>query len=407
MKDYLKKIITNKRNHIANLEKAIIESDSKEERVRLGETLTKIKAELDEAETMLAKAGSDEADKKDEGKDGNKDTGDDKGVNNMRMNILGTYALGSGSADNLETRQKSINDELEKRGKALREKRAVTISSKTLILPKHTGEQLNDTFTPVSTLIDRVAVENLPGGESYEEAYVKSYKTGGITDEGADYTEAEPEFGYAPINKIKITAYAEISEEVKKLPNIDYARKVQEACEIALKKKISEQILNGTGTKQLSGIFSNTVAIDSKKDVEIQTIDANTLNAAIFNYGGDEDVETQAALIINKKTLKELSEVRKENGDPAYNIDLIKKTINTIPFIINSNVKDFATATNGEYIATYGDLNAYKTATFSTVDIMESTDFKFKQGMICFKASLFIGGNVIKQDGFLRLKKKI
>ena len=56
--------------------------------------------------------------------------------------------------------------------------------------------------------------------------------------------------------------------------------------------------------------------------MEISAIDINTLNTAVFNYGGDEDVETEAALILNKKTLKALSEVKKANGDPYYYIDI-------------------------------------------------------------------------------------
>lgn len=111
-------------------------------------------------------------------------------------------------------------------------------------------------------------------------------------------------------------------------------------------------------------------------------------------------------MILNKKTLKALSQVRLADGKKAYDIDKNKKTINTIPYVINSNLKDFDTATEGDYVFGYGDLSAYKVATFSPVDIQESADFKFKQGMICYRASVFVGGNVIKQDGFLRVKKK-
>ena len=403
VREFLEKQVEEKRAQVENLQNSLIECDNKEERAQIGETLQKVRSELEEAEKILEKVDEDGA-----GDDGGADGKDDGGTAQRSLIMRGTYGLGFRTMTNeFEEREKELHEELEARGKALKEKRSVTVSSSKLLLPKHSGNVLNDMFTPVSTLVDQVASDNLNGGESYEEAYVKSYGTGAITDEGAEYTETEPTFGYAPINKIKVTAYAEISEEVKKLPNIDYAQKVQEACEIALKKKLSQQALGGTGTKQITGIFASPVAIDAGKDVEISAIDINTLNTAVFNYGGDEDVETEAALILNKKTLKALSEVKKANGDPAYDIDLKKKTINTIPYVINSNVKDFETATTGEFVMAYGDLKAYKMATFSPVEIVESSDFKFKQGMICFRASVFVGGNVIKQDGFLRLKKKM
>ena len=403
-KEYLNNIIKQKRSQITNLETAMIDSESKEERQQLGETLTKVREELDEAERALAQVEQDEANRQDE--EDNKDQEEDMQVNQRALFMRGTYGLGMTSGNEFEEREKALNAELEKRGKDLKEKRAVTVSSSNLLLPKHTGTVLNDTFNQVSTLVDQVAHDDLPGGESYEEAYVKSYGTGGITDEGTDYTDAEPTFGYAPINKIKITAYAELSEEAKKLPNIDYARKVEENCNIALRKKLSQQIINGTGTKQIVGVFDTPVAIDASKDIEIEAIDENTLDEIIFSYGGDEDVITEAALILNKKTLKALSQVRLADGKKAYDIDKTKKTINTIPYIINSNVKDFASASNGDYVFAYGDLSAYKTATFSPVEISESADFKFKQGMIAFRASVFVGGNVVKQDGFIRVKKK-
>lgn len=398
LKEYLKNQVEEKRSQITTLEKAIIESESKEERAKMGETLTKVRSELEEAEKALEEAEDQEKEEEEK---------EHEEAGQRARNIIGTYGMRAGSPEGKETREKDMDKVLEQRGADLKAKRAITVESSDLVLPKHTGTVLNDTFTPVSTLVDRVGTENLQGGESYEEAYVKSYGTGGITEEGTDYTDAEPEFGYAPINKIKVTAYAEISEEVKKLPNIDYARKVQEACRIALKKKLSQQIIAGTGTKEMIGITASPVAIDSAKDVEITEIGLDTLNEAVFGYGGDEDVETQAAVIMNKKTLKALSEVRKANGDLAYAIDVEKKTINTIPYVINSNLPDFATATTGKHFMLYGDLGAYKTAVFSPVEIMESSDYKFKQGMICFKAAVWVGGNVVKQDGFIRLKKKV
>jgi Uncharacterized protein conserved in bacteria with the myosin-like domain len=414
MKDFLKKLIKERRSQVETLEKAMVESDSKEERASHNSALVQVRQELKEAETELAKLEEAEKEAEKELEKENEEL--EKEAQQRSLRIRGSYGFNGGITDNdsMEAREKKLNEELEARGKALKEKRAVTIDAGQLLVPQHQGRQLNDTFNQVSTLVDQVSTENLQGGESYKEAYVKSYGTGGITGEGKDYTTAEPQFGYAPMNKVKITAYAEISEEVKKLPNIDYARKVEEACRIAVKKKLSQQILTGKGISstegaddEMVGIFASPVAIDSTKDVDITAIDINTLNEAVFSYGGDEDVETQATLILNKKTLKALSEVRKSNGDPAYIIDVAKKTINTIPYVINSNVLDFATAKEGEFIGAYGDLKAYKAPTFSSLEIQESSDFKFKQGMICYKVSVFVAGNVIKQDGFLRLKKKV
>lgn len=391
MKKYFEEIVSKRTAKLDELKKRSEESNDLAEVRSIGTQMEEVKEELRLAKEKLAEI---EAEEKRSAEQEKKDNAEARSV------ILGTY----GAGETAEQRE-AINKEMEERAKDLREGRSILVATGKALLPKHTGTELNDTFKPVSTLVDMVAYEVLDGGESYQEAFVKSYGEGGITEEGASYTEAEPEFEYADMNKIKITAYAEVSEEVKKLPHIDYLAKIQEACMIALKKKMSQQILNGTGNKEMVGIFATPVAINSKNDITLTAIDNKTLNAYVFGYGGDEDVETMATLIQNKKTLKAMSEVAKEDGSLFYNIDINGKTVNTVPFVINSNVKPFETATAGNFVGAYGDPKAYKVVQFSPVEIKESSDYKFKEGMICFKASVFVAGNVIKQDGFLRAKK--
>ena len=181
-----------------------------------------------------------------------------------------------------ETRKQELA-KVEERANALREKRSITVSSSNLLTPNHQAKEINDTFTPVSRLIDNADVENLDGGESYQESYVKTYGTGGQTDEGGNYTSSgtEPTFGYADINKVKVTAYAEISEEAEKLPAQNYVEKVEKNMTIALKKKMVEYMLNGTGNKQFMGIFKNTQEITGVTDVTASAINNQTLDDII------------------------------------------------------------------------------------------------------------------------------
>ena len=53
----------------------------------------------------------------------------------------------------------------------------------------------------------------------------------------------------------------------------------------------------------------------------------------------------------------------------------------------------------------YGPLANYEVPIFSGVEVAKSTDYKFRDGIICYKASVFTGGNVIGYKGFLRVKK--
>lgn len=299
---------------------------------------------------------------------------------------------------------------LESRGKDLREKRAVKVSQEEILIPEHVSPQLAQyPFTQVSTLVDNINLVNLNGGETYKKTFVKEAGVAGNTLEGEDYAETEPEFGYVTITKSKLTAYSEITEELEKLPNVDYQAEVIKNITTSLKKKLSLEILKGNGSaNNFTGIFSNNaLALQDTEDLVVSEIDENTLDDIIFAYGGSEDVEGGAVLILNKNDLRAFARLRTEEGRKVHSIDYVNRTIDGIPYIINSNtgaISNPATA-EGTYAMAYGALKNYEVAVFSPVEIAKSNDYKFKQGIICYKASVFVGGNVVGYKGFVRVKK--
>ena len=301
-------------------------------------------------------------------------------------------------------------DLLEKRGKDLMENRTIKVSSDEVLLPEHVDSTLAPyPFKSVSELVDRVHTINLQGGETYTKSYVKSYGEAGTTEEGASYTETEPHYGYVTIPKVKVTAYTEITEELEKLPAINYQAEVIKNINISLRKKISQQIIKGDGTtNNFTGIFSDKAdALKDQADLEISTIDENTLDDIVFAYGGDEAIENGACLIINKNDLRAFAKLRTKEGRKVHNIDYVNQTIDGIPYVLNGNcsaLSDPSTST-GTYCIAYGSLFNYEVPIFSNVEIGKSTDYKFKDGIICYKASVFTGGNVVGYKGFVRVKK--
>lgn len=308
-------------------------------------------------------------------------------------------------------KREEAEKEVEKRGQDLKENRSITVSSGDLVLPKHTASDIKGTFNQVSSLIDRVALVPLNGGESYERAYEKGHGEGDYTAEAADYKEADVQFGYATINKTKITAYSEESEEVQKLPNANYSGVIVGGVNKALRKKITREILIGDGgAGHLVGIFSaQATAIAASTDLSLSKIDADTLDNIIFSYGGDEDVEDTAVLILSKKDLKAFAMLRDADGKKQYEVKSSGNTgtIDSVPYIINSACKAVSDATTADnsYVMAYGPLSNYELATFSPTDIRRSDDYKFKQGMVAHRGSVFIGGNVAAHNGFLRVIK--
>ena len=261
------------------------------------------------------------------------------------------------------------------------------------------------------------AAVSLNGGETYERGFVKGYGDGaGATGEGDNYNATEPVFGYVTIEKQKVTAYTEEPEEMVKLPNADYDGIVEDSVTRAVRRYISRQILIGDGsTGKIKGIFFNPTSasddvIDRDTDIGLSAIDDTTLDEIIYSYGGDEDVEAVATLILNKADLKAFAKLRDKQGRKVSTIvnNGNTGTIDGVPFIINSACAAITNATvDGEYAMAYGVLDNYELAVFSDIDTRKSEDYKFKSGQTSYRASIFVGGAVAAYNGFIRVKTEV
>lgn len=369
-------------------------TDAMDEARTIGEILDEIKAREDLMAAAQAAGGTDP-----------EDTGDGKPGENG----------GEPKNQVREKNGKTLKDgkKVSYKAKALANPRNALSTATGVVMPHHTSPDIMPTFNNVSSLIDRVRTVPLVGGESYQRPFVKSYGDGaGSTTENTDYNTSEPEFGYSDIVREKITAYAEEPEEMSKLPDADYDGVVEESVTRAIRRYASRQILVGAGgTGKFRGIFYNPTSsaddiIDRSTDIStITAIDDGTLDEIIYSYGGDEDVEDMAVLILSKKDLKKFAKLRDKQGRKVYTIMNHGNTgtIDEVPYIINSACAEIG-GTADAYCMAYGPLSNYEVAIFSDIDAQKSTEYKFKQGQIAYKACVFMGGNVVAKNGFIRVK---
>lgn len=303
---------------------------------------------------------------------------------------------------------KLADEEAEQRIRALKQNRAITLSTLDTLTINHQASNIKGTFNQVSSLLDLVTYKYLPGGESYTQAFMKAYGEGGYTAEGVDAVESEPTWGYARIDKTKITAYTEVSEEFEKLKPSFYLTEIQRNLTISLRKTLAKEIVIGNGdTGHITGILApaaKVVALETAKDLEIGAIDEHTLNEIILSFGGDEEIY-RGVLVLNKSILKSFLKVRGSDKKPVYKVDFVNQTIDGVPYVISSHIKDHDTATAGEYTIVYGTLGHYDLVAFSPIEMSKSTDFKFRQGQIAYRAVGMFGGNTTSFNAFLRIKK--
>lgn len=303
------------------------------------------------------------------------------------------------------------NERMIKLGDDLKAKRTVTVSSSSLIVPTKYKDNIEGTFQQYSSLVDNVKQVNLNGGESYKAPYEIGVADATAGTEGtAAAGGQETTFGYVDIPKAKIVAYAELSEEVKKLPSANYAEMVVNGVTTSIKKKIAKDIMTGAGgANAFTGIFSTNEAnkcVLTSDDVELTAIDENTLSTLVGAVGGEEAIEGNICLILSKKDVLAFAQLRDlATGAKLHEVDFVRQTIDGIPYFINSACKSVATAGVGEYCMACGILSSFEEAIFSDLEIQESMDYKFKEGIISYRGVVFAGGAVTKYRGFVRAKK--
>ena len=385
MKEKLQKMLDAKNEQRKNLNNALIESDSKEERAALGETLTALAAEIAEVEAMLAEIDEPaDTTTTEENKDENK--GDER-----KMNILDTMNKRNENTDNkeIEARAKAFAES----GKMTienAEARSVLVSSGTLATPTEVAG-INDAIgAKVSSIVDLVKITDASGMGAYKVAYVNTDATAATQTEGGAYNASEPTFGFVEIAPQTEAVLSYISKQARKQTPLNYQAKVNESALVALRKRAAKII-----TDKLVASTLNT-------KIPLSALDEKTLRTVAFNYGGDESIVGAATLFINKTDLVALGDVRGSDKKPVYEITPDASNPNTgvirdgglaVPYCIDSNLTAGTLA--------YGQAKGFELALFSNYEINVSEDFAFDKGLLAIRGDVELGGDVTVKGGFV------
>lgn len=296
--------------------------------------------------------------------------------------------------------------------------RSLTLSSGNIAQPSRVSG-INPAQNEVSGIIDMVYTVDANGmGED-----LVAYQTSGMDaeikeDDGTVTTDGTPGFAIARITPRLISTLGYVSRNIQRTTPLNYQSRTSDAALGALRKKVSRLIVTGDPaavTPEITGILK-AAAIEASSDIEITAIDATTLRKIALAYGGDDNVEGGGVLLLNKKDLIAFGDIRGTNEKKAvYEIEFstgsttfgtIKDGGLAVTFIINNALPALADATAGAYTMTYGKPLAYQLDLFGPYEIEVSRDYKFGEGLLAVMGEVMVGGNVVAQNGFLRVKKK-
>ena len=389
MKDFLNSM-KEKRNteleelkaRLAELEAKNAESEDEAELEATGEGIDAVKADIEKVKAEIAEIEAKVAEldkpKDGEGSEGQRKMNFMKKEERKNMNIEERKAQAEQFA---KTERMRISNA---------EARAMLVSSGKIATPTEV-KGINDLNNEVSSIIDMVLVEDCEGMGSNKIAYEFTAPKGGITVEGETYAEGETVVDFVTTNPETVTTISYVSKQVRKQSPLKYEEKVKKNALVALRKKVSEIVV----TKLKSS------ALCVKKT--LTKIDEKTLRTIAFAYGGDENVEGNAILLLNKNTLTALGDVRGSNEKKAVfditpnasnpNIGIIQDGGLSVQYVLNSNMGD------NEFI--YGQPKKFELDLYSDYEVKVSEDFKIDKGLLTIVGDVEADGAVVYKDGFV------
>lgn len=404
-KEKLKKILEDKRKQMRALDDAMVEADDKKERKTIGETMAKLRDEINDIEEVLAEMDKPADDGNDNGngsKDGNDDGNGSKdgdivveGDNDTVKEDKRGFSFIAATRSN-----GSVSKSAEKRAKAFKEsgkmtlsnkeQRAVLVSSGKLATPTEVGG-IEDAFNQVSSIVDLVKITDASGMGAYKVAYEIESATAATQTEGQSYNASDPQFDFVTIQPQTEAVLSYISKQAQKQTPLNYEAKVRDSALTALRKRAA------------AIITSQIIASDLNEEVTLTALDEQTLRKVAFNYGGDENVVGSAVLFLNKADLVSLGDVRGDDKKPVYEITPDTNNPNTgliedgglaVKYCINSNL------TAGTML--YGQPQNCELALFGDYDVRVSEDFAFDKGLLAVRGDVELGADVIKDGGFVK-----
>lgn len=299
--------------------------------------------------------------------------------------------------------------------------RSLTLSGGNIAQPTRVSG-INPGQNIVSAIVDMVHVVNADGMGEDSVAYEVS---GGQTaatkkDDGTATAESTPTLKIAKITPTLVTTLSYVSRNIQRTTPLNYQDRVSTGALNALRAKTGALIVTGDPAATIpepTGILK-AAAIDSGTDLEITAIDATTLRKIALGYGGAKNVEGGGVLLLNKDDLIAFGDIRGTNEKKAvYEIEFGENSTTTgtikdgglaVKFCIVDDLPALSASGTAaaSYCMAYGKPLAYQLDLFGPYSVEVSRDYKFAEGLLAVMGEAMIGGNVVTENGFIRVKKK-
>lgn len=297
--------------------------------------------------------------------------------------------------------------------------RAAVLSSSTGVIGPTGVGGINDPVGGPSALIDLIKITDCTGMASYKVAVMTADATASqITTEGTAPTESEPTFAEVSFTPANFGTLAYVSKEIRKQSPLAYEEKVNESARRALRKKLTSVAAAAAIASDLNDSYALSAAASATTGAAL--FDQNLLSNIILAYGGDEGIDGQAVLFLNKADLKAFAAVRGTNEFlPVYSIipDAATPSTGVIKdnnglscrYCLCSDVTALSTltlATTAKKTMFYGNPQSIELGLWGGFDVAVSDEYKFAEGLLTVRGEVTGDVEVTVKNGVVVVTAK-
>lgn len=265
-----------------------------------------------------------------------------------------------------------------------------------------------------SAMCDLVKLVDATGMAQYKVAAMTADATDAALTEGQVPTESEPTFASVTFTPSNYGVIGYVSKEIRKQSPLNYEEKVTESSRRALRKRLNALIAAAIPASTLCDTYEITAASGAA------AFDANLLSNIILAYGGDEAVDGQAVLFLNKKDLKAFAAVRGTNEYlPVYSIVPDAETPSTgvikdnnglsCRYCISNDVtalSDLSLNTTAKKAMFYGNPQCCELPIWGGMEVEVNDGYKFGEGLLTVRGEVTADADVTVKGGFVVVTAK-
>ena len=296
--------------------------------------------------------------------------------------------------------------------------RAAVVSNSTGVIGPTGVAGITDPVAPVSSMIDLVKLVDATGMAQYKVAALTADATDAAITEGSVPTESEPTFAAVTFTPANYGVIGYVSKEIRKQSPLNYEEKVTESSRRALRRRLNTLIAAAIPASSLADSYAITLA--STDTTGAPAFDANLLSNIILSYAGDEGVDGQAVLFLNKKDLKAFAAVRGTNEFlPVYSIipdpnspstGIIKDNNGlSCRYCISKDVTalcDLTLTTTAKKTMFFGNPQTVEVPIWGGMEVEVNDGYKFGEGLLTVRGEVTADADLVTQGGFVIVTAK-